>query len=71
VGARSAIFVTALIFCGLHVFNEGALGPLLLFPLAVVLGYLKERTGRLAPTMVAHATFNILAFGLLFVPALR
>jgi hypothetical protein len=70
-GPTAAIFVTALMFCFAHVLNEGPLAPLVLFPPALVLGYLRHRYGRLAPGMIAHSTFNAIAFGLLLVPAFR
>ena len=71
IGAVRAIFVTAIIFSCVHVFDEGPLAPLVLFPAALVLGYLKHRTGRLAAGMVAHATFNATLFLLFLVPAFR
>ena len=71
VGAVPALFVTALIFSFAHVLNEGPLAPLALFPMAVVLGYLRYRTGRLAAGMVAHALFNASLFLLFLVPAFR
>jgi hypothetical protein len=71
VGPTPAIFVTALIFCFAHVLNEGPVAPLVLFPPALVLGYLRHHYGRLAPGMIAHGTFNALAFALLLVPAFR
>jgi hypothetical protein len=71
VGAVPALFITALIFSFAHVLNEGPLAPLALFPLAVVLGYLRLRTGRLAAGMVAHALFNASLFLLFLVPAFR
>jgi hypothetical protein len=71
VGPTAAIFVTALIFCFAHVLNEGPFAPLVLFPPALVLGYLRHRYGRLAPGMIAHGTFNAIAFALLLVPAFR
>ena len=70
-GATPAIFVTAVIFSFAHVLNEGPVAPLVLFPAALVLGYLRNRYGRLAPGMIAHATFNGVAFALLLVPAFR
>jgi len=70
-GATPAIFVTALIFCFAHVLNEGPVAPFVLFPPALILGYLRHRYGRLAPGMIAHATFNGIAFALLLVPAFR
>lgn len=71
VGAVPALFITAVIFSFAHVLNEGALAPVALFPLALVLGYLRHRTGRLAAGMVAHALFNASLFLLLLVPAFR
>jgi CAAX protease family protein len=71
VGPTAAIFVTALIFCFAHVLNEGPTAPLVLFPPALILGYLRHRYGRLAPGMIAHGTFNAIAFALLLVPAFR
>lgn len=70
-GATPAIFVTALIFSFAHVFNEGPLAPFILFPPAIILGYLRHRYGKLAPGMIAHSTFNAIAFALLLVPAFR
>jgi uncharacterized protein len=71
IGAVPSIFVTALIFSVAHVFSEGAFAPLVLFPAALVLGYLRHRTGRLAAGMIAHATFNASLFLLFLVPAFR
>jgi hypothetical protein len=71
VGAVPAIFITALIFSFAHIFDEGPVAPVVLFPAALVLGYLRYRTGRLAAGMVAHATFNATMFLLLLVPAFR
>ena len=71
VGPVAAIFVTAVIFCFAHVLSEGLAAPVQLFPMAVVLGYLRYKTGRLAAGMVAHATFNASLFMLFLVPAFR
>ena len=71
VGATPAIFITAVVFSFAHVLNEGPVAPLVLFPAALVLGYLKNRYGRLAPGMIAHSTFNAIALALLVVPAFR
>jgi hypothetical protein len=71
VGAVPAIFITALIFSFAHLANEGPFAPIELFPVALVLGYLRHRSGRLAPGMVAHATFNATLFLLFLVPAFR
>lgn len=64
IGPVPALFVTAVIFTLSHVPSEGILAPPVLFPAALVLGYLKLKTNRLSAGMVAHATFN--AIGLLF-----
>jgi membrane protease YdiL (CAAX protease family) len=71
VGAVPALFTTALIFSFAHVLNEGLFAPFVLFPMAVVLGYLRLRTGRLAAGMVAHALFNASVFLLFLIPAFR
>ena len=71
VGPVPAIFVTAVIFSFAHVLNEGVLAPLILFPAAIVLGYLRHRYGRLSPGMIAHSTFNAIALGLLLTPGLQ
>jgi membrane protease YdiL (CAAX protease family) len=39
--------------------------------MALVLGYLRHRTGRLAAGMIAHASFNAILFIMLLVPAFR
>jgi membrane protease YdiL (CAAX protease family) len=64
-GTGASLFITAVIFSLAHVPGEGPFAPFLLFPMAVVLGYLRMKTGRLAAGMLAHAEFN--AIGLLIV----
>ncbi len=58
-----AIATTSALFAILHigVLEEAALasGLAMLFALALVLGWLAERTGRLAAPMAAHAAFNV------------
>jgi membrane protease YdiL (CAAX protease family) len=71
VGAVPAIFITALIFSAAHIANEGVFAPIVLFPTALILGFLRHRSGRLAPGMIAHATFNATVFLLFLVPAFR
>jgi hypothetical protein len=71
VGATPAIFLTALVFALVHVSDEGILAPIILLPMALILGYLKQRTGRLAPGMIAHAVFNATVLLLFLVPAFR
>lgn len=71
IGAIPALFVTAIIFSFAHILNEGLLAPIVLFPMALVLGYLRHRTGRLAAGMVAHAFFNASLLLLFLIPAFR
>jgi membrane protease YdiL (CAAX protease family) len=71
IGSIPALFVTAIIFSCAHILNEGILAPIVLFPMALVLGYLRHRTGRLAAGMVAHAFFNASLLLLFLIPALR
>jgi uncharacterized protein len=71
IGPTPALFVTAIIFSFAHILNEGILAPIVLFPMALVLGYLRLRTGRLAAGMVAHAFFNASLFLLFLIPAFR
>ncbi len=56
------IFLTSAVFAGIHysVLVDGAQasGLAMLFSLAVVLGWLMERTGRIAAPIAAHALFN-------------
>jgi uncharacterized protein len=71
IGAVPALFVTAIIFSFAHVLDEGILAPVVLFPMALILGYLRLRTGKLAAGMAAHCLFNASAFLLFLVPAFR
>ncbi len=71
VGAVPAIFVTAVFFSLAHITSEGVFAPIVLFPAALVLGYLRYKTGRLAAGMVAHAFFNASLFLLFLIPAFR
>ncbi len=58
-----AIVATSALFAAIHipVLAEGALasGLATLFMLAVILGWLMERTGRIAAPIAAHALFNL------------
>ena len=68
-GPAATIVVTALIFCLAHVGLEPAprnasavnafARPLTLLPLALTLGWLRWRTGRLWPCMLLHAWSNL------------
>jgi uncharacterized protein len=71
IAAVPALFLAAIIFSFAHVLDEGILAPLALFPMALVLGYLRLRTGKLAAGVVAHCLFNASAFLLFLGPAFR
>lgn len=68
-GAVASLFITAVIFSVAHVPGEGPFAPFLLFPMAVVLGYLRLKTDRLAAGMLAHAEFNAIGLLIVIVPA--
>ena len=70
-GANPALFITALGFSLIHITDHGLLAPVVLFPIALILGYLKKRTGRLSAGIIAHAMFNASLLVLFFVPAFR
>ena len=59
-----AIAITSLLFAAVHVpaLTAGAMasGLATLFTLAVILGWLMERTGRITAPIVAHALFNLI-----------
>lgn len=76
-GPWVAIMATAVVFTGVHVLGldpdnrAGSAAVVLppLFALAVLLGWLTERTGRLGPALFLHSGWNLLAALLLLVPA--
>jgi len=57
-GLRGGILVSALLFAAFH-FSIGAFVPIFIF--GIVLAWLYVRTGSIYPSMVAHATQNIIA----------
>ncbi len=70
-GTVASLFITAVIFSFAHALGEGPFAPFILFPMAVVLGYLRLKTGRLAAGMLAHAEFNAIGLTIVLVPWLR
>lgn len=62
--AWTSIALTSVLFAAVHVpaLTQGAMasGLATLFALAVVLGWLMERTGRITAPIVAHALFNLI-----------
>ncbi len=67
-GPVPALFITAIIFSFAHTLGEGPFAPFLLFPMAVVLGYLKHKTGRLGAGMLAHAEYNAIGLAIVLIP---
>lgn len=57
--AFAPVWVSALAFAAMH-WGQGA-APVPLFILALGLGFLAQRTGSLIPSIVIHATLNLLA----------
>ncbi|MGH1570765.1 lysostaphin resistance A-like protein [Methylobacterium sp. P31] len=58
-GPAGAILVTAIIFAAAHVSSWGLARPVSLLPLAVALGWLRWRTGRLWPGIALHGWSNL------------
>ncbi|WP_175544089.1 type II CAAX endopeptidase family protein [Methylobacterium sp. UNC378MF] len=59
VGPAGAIVVTALIFAAAHISSWGLARPISLLPLALALGWLRWRTGRLWPGIALHGWSNL------------
>jgi uncharacterized protein len=58
-GPAGAILVTAIIFAAAHVSSWGLARPVSLLPLALALGWLRWRTGRLWPGIALHGWSNL------------
>ncbi len=54
------ILISSLVFAVIHL-SQGPAAPIPLFILALMLGYLYQRTHRLTPSIAAHATFNLIS----------
>ena len=59
IGAAGAVAVTALVFAAAHVSSFGLARPVSLLPLAVALGLLRWKTGRLWPGIALHGWSNL------------
>ena len=66
-----AIAATALLFACAHASAGGLAQPLSLLPLALTLGWLRWRTGRLWPGIVLHAWSNLALVAYLLWPGIR
>lgn len=61
-GPRTALVVTAVLFALIHEERDVRffMAPILIFPLALALGYARQRTGRLAAPILLHVLHNSL-----------
>jgi membrane protease YdiL (CAAX protease family) len=57
-----ANLATSLVFAGLHAWRHGAAVALGVFPVSLVYGFARERTGRVAPAALLHLWFNVLLY---------
>lgn len=53
---------TSLVFAGLHAWRHGAVVALGVFPVSLLYGFARERTGRVAPAALLHVGFNVLLY---------
>jgi membrane protease YdiL (CAAX protease family) len=53
---------TSLVFAALHAWRHGPLLALGVFPLSLLYGVVRERTGRVAPAAALHLWFNVLLY---------
>lgn len=58
-GPAAVILVTSVLFAGAHVAPNGLARPVSLLPLALMLGWLRWRSGRLWPCILLHAWSNL------------
>jgi membrane protease YdiL (CAAX protease family) len=68
--ARGAILATAVLFAGAHITPAGFARPLSLIPLALILGWVRWRSGRLWPGILLHAWSNLAMIAYVLGPAL-
>jgi membrane protease YdiL (CAAX protease family) len=65
----AVIAVTALLFCLAHLSESGGIArPISLLPLALTLGWLRWRTGRLWPCILLHGWSNLALLAYLLLP---
>ncbi|WP_156649893.1 CPBP family intramembrane glutamic endopeptidase [Methylobacterium sp. Leaf89] len=67
--ARGAILATALLFAGAHLTPAGFARPVSLIPLALILGWVRWRSGRLWPGILLHAWSNLAMIAYVLGPA--
>jgi membrane protease YdiL (CAAX protease family) len=59
-GVQWGIALTAIIFTAAHVTDQGIYALPVLLPMAIILGWMRQHYGRLAPGIIAHVIFNSL-----------
>ncbi|MBX9932452.1 MAG: CPBP family intramembrane metalloprotease [Methylobacterium sp.] len=67
----AAVIATAFLFAFAHVSQAGIARPVSLLPLALLLGWLRWRTGRLWPCIVLHAWSNMAVVAYVLWPEAR
>ncbi len=68
-GPAGTILVTSLLFAGAHVAPAGLARPVSLLPLALMLGWLRWRSGRLWPCILLHGWSNLAMIAYVLTPA--
>ena len=64
--------LTSLLFAALHAWRHPVVVALAIFPVSLVLGRAREKSGRAAPAALLHVYFNLLLYGAtLLIAALR
>jgi len=57
-----ANMATSIAFAALHAWRHGPLVALGVFPVSLVYGFARDRTGRVAPAVLLHVWFNALLY---------
>jgi membrane protease YdiL (CAAX protease family) len=55
--------LTSLLFAGLHAWRHPIAVALAIFPVSLVLGRAREKSGRVSPAALLHIYFNLLLYG--------
>lgn len=68
-GPAGVVLVTSVLFAGAHVAPAGLARPVSLLPLALMLGWLRWRSGRLWPCILLHAWSNLAMIAYVLAPS--
>ena len=64
--------LTSLLFAALHAWRHPVVVALAIFPVSLMLGQARDKSGRVGPAALLHVYFNLLLYGAtLLVAALR